>query len=434
MNTVLKYLLSVVCCYLLCSFFIVANGQVSKKDTVIIITNKTDVDALFKQARNLAGTSDNEQARRICLKILEKRPEYYDVRVFLARTYAWEKDFENARTELGKVLIEKENDYEALSTLIDVEMWSVNYDVANEYLKLALTLYPTSEELLIKKAKNQIRQENTESAAITLRKVLDLNPGNKAALNLMVSLSADRLNNQFQVSYDSDFFDKIYKPQQQISASIGRSFRFGSVIMRGNAANRFDNQGIQYEVETYMHFTKSSYTNATFGTSTSKIYPELNYALEIYQRLPWSFELSGGMRYLKFTTGTSVFTASLSNYFKSYWISGRAYITPRGLSTLRDGSFIKNASQTYQFRLRRYLEDADHFAGIRLGYGDSPDLRPWLLNENVRLTTLQVGLEVQRRAFGRYFIQGDVNYANQEFSKNVVYQRISVGLQIKTNF
>jgi tetratricopeptide (TPR) repeat protein len=222
-----------------------ASAQTRMRDTAIVITDRTDLDALFRQARTMGGSDNNDQARRICQKILERKPDYTEVRVYLGRTFAWEKDYDNARTELGRVLIEKENDLDALSALIDVETWSGNYDVAMDYLKLALNLHPTNEDLLIKRAKIQIRQENKESAAITLRRVLDLNPGNRTALNMMVSLESERLNNSFQVQYDSDFFDKELKPQQALSGQLGRSFRFGSITMRGKAANRFGYQGIQ---------------------------------------------------------------------------------------------------------------------------------------------------------------------------------------------
>ncbi len=410
------------------------SAQTRGRDTTIVITEKTDIDALFRQARNYGNSGNTDQARRICQKILEKSPTYYEVRTYMGRTYAWDKQYDNARTELSRVLIEKENDLDALLALIDVETWTNNYDVASDYLRLGLASYPTSEDLLIKKAKVQIKQDDEESAAITLRRVIDVNPGNKEALNLMISLDADRLNNQIQVGYDADFFNKDYKPQQQFSAEIGRSFKFGSIIMRGNAAERFSKQGVQYEIESYIHFTPTSYVDATVGTSTSKIYPQQNYGAEVYQKLPANFELSGGIRYLKFTTSTTIYTTSLSNYYKNYWISFRMFLTPRQNDTLRDLNIIQNSSQTYFFRLRRYLGDADHYIGMRLGYGESPDDRRYYSQTITKLTTWQIGFELQQRAFGRYYIKGDINYANQELRKNAIYQRVSLGLQLKTNF
>jgi YaiO family outer membrane protein len=430
-----RYISAVALCYFLLLAFH-SNGQVRGRDTVIVIGDRTDIDALFRQARTMGGSDNNDQARRICQKILEKKPDYYEVRTYLGRTYAWEKDYDNARTELGRVLIEKENDLDALSALIDVETWSGNYDVAMDYLKLALTIHPTNEDLLIKRAKIQIRQENKENAALTLRRVLDLNPGNKTALNMMVSLESERLNNSFQIEYNSDFYDKELKPQQAISGQLGRSFRFGSVIMRGNAANRFGYQGLQYEIESYLHFTTTSYADIIIGSSQSRIFPEQNYVAEIYQKMPLGFELSGGLRHLKFTQGTNIYTMSVGNYFSNYWGCLRMFFSPRTRNTVSDASFVQNSSQTYILRLRRYISDADHFIGIRMVYGESPDDRR-LISQNptlVKLTTWQAGAEIQLRAFGKYFIQGDVNYANQEVRTDVIRQRLTLGVQLKTNF
>lgn len=409
-------------------------GQGKGRDTTVVITDKTDIDALFKQARTLGNSDNTEQARRICIKILERSPNYYEVRTYLGRTYAWDKMYDNARTELSRVLIEKENDLDALSALVDVEMWSGNYDIAADYLKLGLSTNPTSEELLIKKAKVQLRANDKESTAITLRRVLDINPGNKDALSMMIALDMDRLNNRFQLQYESDFFDRDFKPQQLLQAEVSRSFKFGSLTMRGSAADRFGYQGLQYEVESYVHFTRTSYADLTIGTSNSRIFPKQNYGAEIYQKLPAGFELSGGLRYLQFTQSTTIFTSSISNYYKNYWLNLRIFVTPRQRDTLTDASFIKRSSETYFLRVRRYLGDADNYFGVRTGYGESPDDRRFISQTIIRLQTWQVGFELQRRAFGRFFIKGDLNYAQQELRKNQVYQRISVGLQLKTSF
>jgi len=434
LSTSFKYLLFYCCLALACSLPEIGYGQGKGRDTTVVITDKSDIDALFKQARNLGSSDNTEQARRICQKILERNPNYYEVRTYLGRTYAWDKMYDNARTELSRVLIEKENDLDALSALVDVEMWSGNYDIAADYLKIGLASHPTSEELLLKKAKVQLRQNDKESTALTLRRVLDINPGNKDALNMMIALDMDRLNNRFQLQYESDFFDRDYKPQQLLSAEISRSFKFGSMTMRGSAADRFGYQGIQYEVESYVHFTRSTYADLTIGTSTSRIFPKQNYGAEVYQKLPAGFELSGGLRYLQFTQSTTIFTGSLSNYYKNYWLSLRMFVTPRQQDTLTDASFIKRSSETFFLRVRRYLGDADNYIGIRTGYGESPDDRRFISQTIIRLQTWQIGLELQRRAFGRFFIKGDINYAQQELRKDQIYQRISLGLQLKTSF
>ena len=85
--------------------------------------------------------------------------------------------------------------------------------------------------------------------------------------------------------------------------------------------------------------------------------------------------------------------------------------------------------ETLHFRcrpFRRYSDGVWRVAGRPSIAQQTPSL--------VKLTTWQIGAELQLRAFGRYFIKGDVNYANQEVRTDVIRQRLTMGLQLKTNF
>src|ERR1043165_213111 len=79
------------------------NGQGRASDTIVVVTDTTNIESLFKKAREYSFDGNYPQARRICIKILEKKPNYFEVRTFLGRTYAWEKQYDNARTELSRV-------------------------------------------------------------------------------------------------------------------------------------------------------------------------------------------------------------------------------------------------------------------------------------------------------------------------------------------
>ena len=104
----------------LSGFSLKSSAQTKASDTLVVVTDTTDIDALFKKAREFSYNDNYAQARRICIKILEKKPDYYEVRTFLGRTYAWQKEYDKARTELSRVLIERENDIDALNALFDV--------------------------------------------------------------------------------------------------------------------------------------------------------------------------------------------------------------------------------------------------------------------------------------------------------------------------
>lgn len=436
MNGTVRLLFSVFVFALLLSGRNAAWAQSKSSDTTVVVTDTTDIDALFKRAREISYTGNNSQSRRICQKILDKKPDYYDVRIFMGRTYAWDHRYEEARTELSRVLIEKEDNQEALSALIDVEIWTENLKVAEDYLKLALGFYPTSDELMLKKARLQIRQDEKESASITLGRILDLNPGNKEALKLLNSISGNRLTNKAILTFYTDFFDKKQTPQKIAAAEIGHSFPFGSVAYRASYADRFGKAGLQSELDGYLHFVKSNYVYLNIGFSDATIFPEFRTAAEMYQKIPAGFELSGGFRYLQFSIpGTMIYTASLGNYFRDYWFAVRAYITPK--NTIESNDFLKKSSQTYILNIRKYLGDADNYLGIRAGRGQSPDERTITDSSVTRLKTMMGAVEYQRLAFGRWVVKGDLAYSNEELSSTPpkrIQQRISLGIQLKTVF
>lgn len=418
---------------LLSGFGFKSYAQTKGSDTLVVISDTTDLDALFKKAREFSYNDNYSQARRICLKILEKKPSYYDVRTFLGRTYTWQKNYDMARTELSRVLIERENDQDALGALFDVEYWSENYEIANDYLKIALGYYPNSEELLLKKAKLQMKLEDKSGAALTLRRILDLNPGSKEALQLMNSLEGRRLNNNFLSSYTVDEFRKGKDPQILISTQLGRNFTFGSLTMRINAADKFKQRGLQYEMETYTNFTRKIYANLSTGFAfDAKIFPKEKFGAELYFKLPASFEFSAGIRYQKFAKATSFYTSSLGNYYKNYWFSVRTFISPKTDSTSENKS-LKNSSITLIATIRNYFGDGNNYLGIKAGRGQSPDERK-ALNVANQTTSYSGGIELQKSAFGRWVIKGEITYSKEDIRPTDFTQRLTTSLTVKTVF
>jgi YaiO family outer membrane protein len=413
-----------------------AAGQ-GRRDTSLVITPKTDLDQLFRQAREQGADGDYDKSRRICQKILEYKPDYYEVRCYLGRTYAWEKQYDNARTEFARVLIEKEDNIDAICGMVDVEMWSNHSEIAGDFLRLGLAYAPADQELLVRKAKWQLKQGDQQGAASTLRKVLDIDPSNKEAAEMNKSMSGVQLNNRIQTQYSLDVFDREYRPQQSISVEYGRNNRLGSFSGRINLADRFNQRGVQIEAETYLRTTGSGYLNLLAGHSLSGVFPfpEQNYTAEYYQKLPKGMEASMGLRFLRFTDNTLIYTGSFSLYHGDYWLSLRPFITPQKTYELPDGSIGRKVSKTFFLRGRRYLSEADHYFGCRIGFGESPDDRRYFSQqEDIYLTSWQIGTEWQKRIFGRSYLKTDFNYAHEELRKDQIFHRFSLNLQVRTSF
>ncbi len=208
---------------------------------------------------------------------------------------------------------------------------------------------------------------------------------------------------------------------------------FGSIIYRASYAEKFSLKGCKSEADGYLRFVKSNYLYVNLGFSDSKIFPELRASVEIFQKLPASFELSGGYRYLRFSPpGTSIYTGSLGKYYRNYWFSFRAYLTPK--VSLGTEKFLQKTSQTYILNIRNYFEDADNYIGFRIGRGISPDEQK--LSDS-RYPTIQdhTGRSgISTSHFGRWVMKGEIAVANEEISSGNFRQRLSIGVQVKTVF
>lgn len=444
----LRIFTAVICLVLTC--FIPGKIIAQKKaaaDYDIVVSDTTDIDALFKRARNLAYNKEYAQSRKILMAILENRSDYYDVRSFLGRTFAWEGLYNEARTEFSKVLIEKPDFSDALDALIDVEIWTEQYTVANEYIKIALGYYPTSEQFLMKKVKVSLRQQDKLTASLTLRKILEINPGNKEALKMLNETGGIKLNNHIQLGYVADFFDKQNEPQQQFFLEFGKNFRPGSFNLRVNYAERFARKSFQGEVDAYLHFIKGNYVYLNAGYSQSSIFPKYRLGGDIFQKLPAGFEISAGARYLKFPKGstfsfiyndtevsgsssssTLIYTAYIGNYFRDYWFAVRAYVTPKSLEG--DEAVYRTYSKSFLLTIRKYLDDADNYFGVRGGMGQNPDSKYIMELRN----SYSGAFEFQRAAFGRWLIKGEVGYSREEPRADFILQHYVINISLKNIF
>jgi YaiO family outer membrane protein len=292
-------------------------------------------------------------------------------------------------------------------------------------------MYPTSEELLLKKAKLHIKLEEKEEAILTLRRILDLVPGQKEAVKLLRSMGGKKYNNNFRAGMLTDLFDKN-SAQQLFTTEYGRKFNFGSILLRGNYANKFKKEGIQFEIESYLHLARWLYLDLLAGHSDISIFPEQNYIAEAYFKLPKGFETSLGFRYLMFTKVTKSYTISFSNYYKDYWFSVRTFVTPKTDSVVRNVELGKS-SITLITSIRRYFGDPDNFFGVKAGQGRSPDENKALDVADFQKST-QVGIELQKRAVGQWLMKIDVTYAKENQIGSKFTKRLSTNITLKTVF
>lgn len=303
---------------------------------VSLFAKAQTTDELFKDARDAAFQSkDYDLAKQLALRALQRSPAYAEIEVFLGRVYTWDKQYDSARFHFSKVLENGQGSEDASVAYADLEYWNDHYAAAIQVCDEGLAAHPSSEPLLLRKAKSL----NAEKDAAAV---------NKITLN-----------------YDRTSFDKQFdKPWQLASLSYSRYTGFGSVIARVNVANRFGENGVQGEVDAYPRINKTFYCYANFGYSGNVgVFPNVRGGFSLYANLPKSFEAEAGVRYLYFTSTTIIYTFAIGKYYKNFLFTARTYQTPS------DFGF----SQSYSLSGRYFLKGADDYIGLSMGSGVSPD-------------------------------------------------------------
>ena len=383
----------------------------------IAAQEKRSADDRFMEARELAFSGNRTASIDSCMSILVNHPDYYDVRIFMARVMAWEKNYSESIDNLQSVLEERKENREAIDALIDVYSWSGDYKLALKYSEDGLAYYSSDRDFLLKKAKALQHLERFDESAAVVNQLLELYPTDSEALELEDLLSESAIYNKLSINYDNDLFLKA-SPWHLIYLEYSRKVNFGTLILRINYGSRFGKNGVQAESDGYISIIHGMYVYLNSGYSGVSIFPKLRLGVEPYISLPYSFEMSLGMRYLEFSSAAvRIFTGSFGYYFSNYWLSYRFYITPKPGQT-------NFSSAVY---LRRYLSGTENYITLRLGVGlvSYSELAD---EEFSGISSKGAAIDFQFNLYKLTYLRGEISYGNIEYYKGKY--RDSYGLKI----
>lgn len=407
----------------------------TKPDSVIIVSKPENIinqdslsaDGLLLMARTAAFDDKNYPLAKYRLhKALLISPNYADVKVFLGRIHSWDKEYDSARFYLKGVLKTNPSYEDASLALADLEYWNDADSASLTITDSALVYHPESKDLWVRRAKVLNNMHRSAEAQTAIDKALKLDRNNNEARSLADRIKESAFKNKIGLSYDYVSFDKQFAdPWHLVGFDYTRSTGIGSVTGRVNLANRFKENGVQYEIEAYPHISKTFYSYVSAGYSDNVgVFPQWRGGFSLYANLPKSFEGELGIRYLKFSGDpTLIYTAYLGKYYKSWLFSGRTYLTP--------SNFTKTVSASYSVSARYYYGGADDVIGATLGYGISPDdrLNSIQLDNTIRLITYKMGLNYKKKIAQHSVLAIDASWYNQEYlpqTKGNQYQ-ISIG-------
>ena len=387
-------------------------------------------DGLFQAARKAAfDHKDYNTAKQYCLKALARSPKYADIWVFLGRVYTWTDNYDSAKFCFETVLAIRQDIEDASIAYTDLEYWNNHYPIALNICTAGLSSHPRSLELLIRKAKILIATRKYAEANDVVQIILTIDKKNTAAIALAGRIKEVAATNKIGINYDLAYFDRQYSdPWHLFSIDYSGSTKLGSVTARINYANRFKTNGIQYEIDAYPHISKLFYSYVNFGYSGSEgIFPKYRAGFSLYANLPKSFEAEAGIRYLKFTDQTWIYTVYLGKYYKNWLFSVRTYLTPAK----------SNISQSYSVAARYYYTgSADNYILLSAGTGISPDDKSiaQLLNSKYKLISKKIAATWKFNATKFNGISISAGLINQEYLKDTKGNQFELGVSLVHRF
>ncbi|PRD56669.1 YaiO family outer membrane beta-barrel protein [Sphingobacterium gobiense] len=367
-------------------------------------------DDLFAKARYAAFEEKNyTSAIQLAKQALEKSPEYTDISIFLGRLYTWTEDVASARQvyeALDKKNVTDEDFFVAYGSL---EYWNDHYKKAIGIIDRGITRHPQSETLWLLKAKIHSADNDYVEAEKATSSALEIDPKNTEARAIAARIRELSSKNAFGVTYSFSHFDKQFDNDwHTVGISYRRITPIGSVIARGNYANRFGENGAQFELEAYPRLSKMFYLylGAAYSDNVG-IFPKYRTGASLYANLPNSFEGELGYRQLHFSNNIWMYTASVGKYYKNLWFNFRTYLTPDHT----------NISHSYTGTMRYYTKGANDYFALQVGTGISPEesINALLETYNYKLKTLKFGGEYNFSINKLNLFSIAATYYNQEY-------------------
>lgn len=330
--------------WMVCLFFLSGGVALSQSQLPAY-----DADRAFAFGRELAFSGQTGPARDTLRRILTDYPEYTDVETLLAKTYSWAGDFDTARRHLNRVTSRVRENEESWLAAIQNERYAGNTSLALGLANKALKYLGASQKISSIRAEI-LSQGNSGDTG---------NPGE-------TERELPLLRNQITLENSFEAFDQTFEPMVYVSLEYTRLTKLGKIIPRVNYSNRFNIQGIQYELDLYPRLSRSLYAYLNYGYSSAPTYPLHRSGAELYAALPGAMEASAGIRHLVFSESSAILlTGSVGLYRGNYYFSARPLVS---LFRDRDPGFSGS------LLARKYLNGAVSYLGMRATYGFNPEL------------------------------------------------------------
>lgn len=396
----------------LSAFCLLVWSLLGQNDSISVLALENAPDSAFAQARELAFAKEYDAAEKMLRFLHQQYPKNPDYPLFLARVESWQKNYAESRSLLKPLLTTDSAGLEAARLLTLVERYDQRYDTALALSDSGLVIAPGDRFFLTNKAHSQIGLLRYPRALETVDTALTLYPRNKELQALKQFLLNQLIAEGLAVGAGVDYFTSTFDPWINGLVQYGHFTGIGAILARLNYANRFDENGYQFEMDAYPQLGKGRYLYLNAGYSPSEIFPRWRLGGEFFSILPGtSFELSLGYRYLLFGQDNTVgmWTGSLGWYFGNHYLQLRPFFINQEVEI----------GSSYNLIYRKFFTGMGDFVQVSAGFGFIPDQRIIQLGgvvgeELYVLDNRYLGFAYQKLLSDAFYARADLTFTNQE--------------------
>jgi YaiO family outer membrane protein len=400
--------------------------------TVIIcsqLSGQQNIDSVFSAAINNAKEKEYNHAIQNAKKAISLDSSRYDIILFLANVYAWNKDYEKAKSHLITVYTKKPQNAELYNSWLNILLWNKEYSELLKTISIAQSNgYSNIYNIALKKAL-AFQGLNQFNSGINYLKQNSQWLDSTSIKNIYHELLKASNRNIISAYFSLDLF-KNNAPKPHYLAYIDYSIARKKTIyiLRLNYANRYKKEDLQPEIDIYHIFDNNHYLYANYGFGIkNELFPHHRFGLEYFAPLSNAFEISGGGKVFIYpNTNAYVITGHVGKYLPNIWLSLRPYYT------LKDG--CNSFASLYNMRL--YHANNIGYWGLELGYGNSPDDRATIIKpeESIWLSSYRIKLEKNFSFSGVTELRLGTGYAYEEISVNNYRYRLIIEAILKLRF
>ncbi|HKC66834.1 MAG TPA: YaiO family outer membrane beta-barrel protein [Bacteroidia bacterium] len=368
-----------------------------------------NADSLFEVAKKSAYTKNYAKAQSLCKQLVLQYPQNTDYKIFLGRVFAWAGKNDSAKLVLTKIIETETKNADAYDALTDAELWSNDNTHAIEHCKQALTFTREKEQekFLLKLAKAYYTVEDYKDAKETIDTLLTKNPVNKDAKKLRDDITKALYKNYISVTYLNVSFSNPASPSwNYASVEYQRKFKNCPLVGRFNYGNAYNQNGYQFEVDAYPKLRKGTYMYLNAGyASDTVVFPIVRAGADLYQKLVYGFEVSGGARFLHFKQeNIFIYTIYLGKYYKNWWFAYRPFLVNKS----NDAFFSHTAI------VRNYFSGSDNYVSLNLIYGATP-YTTTTFQDISKVNSQRIGIDAQFKIGQSFLVKPMFSYEYEEY-------------------